>query len=449
MKLVKLYSCILFIAFYSLSPLNAFAYNNNHFYSSNDILFYDENGESTICSSTQLSGSDNKQKIYNFWISQGLTPEQAAGITGSMESEGGFSPFRQEEAQSWPNGGYGIAQFTGGQRTAVTNSLSSELGKTFTQYYLDEYGGGVSESNGYIPDDVPQDVNDSFLLGELNYLSSYTSSFSPSTIPVRVSGLEADYDLTVKSGEKLLDFIKTLSSAGDAAKAWTYLYEQPSNIKATAAERANNAEEILTEYGGGGSVAGSDNCIVGVGGLTFDQAKTLMEEYYNNRSQYFNSFWNQPGQSNQCTAFVYYFNTRFITTGTGSGDGKDVVDNLLSGFPNFYESADSSSLQPFSIFSLSNSGAGHTGVILGVESDGSIIVGEANVDIGSLNNASGLLDGQTIGDKSDTTKGIVSIERWESIDTWESAMASWNLTDPSFAAPNNGSDVAKKVQDSL
>lgn len=447
---LKLYSCLAVIIISAFVPLKAFAIDTG-FYSGNDILFY--NPTDTGCPSgsniTQLTGSDNRQKIYNYWISKGLTPAQSAGITGNMQAEGGFSPFRQENSQAWPNGGYGIAQFTGGQRVAVTEFLLKNLSSVFTQYYLNDYGGATLETNGFIPGGISQTVNDSFLLEELNYLSEYSSSFIPSTMPTRVSGLQSDYNITIESGVKLLDFIKTLSSASDVAKAWIYLYEQPGNIKANALVRATNAEQILTKYTGAG-VPGTNSCSsVSVGGLTYDQAKNMMKYYYDNRATYFNDFWNTSGQSVQCTAFSYYFNTRFITTGTGQGNGVDVTKNLISIFPNFYKSTTKDTLQPFSIFSLSHNTAGHTGVILGIESDGSVIVGEGNIDTSSLNEANGLIEKEVTGTRSDPIKGVVAAEHWKDIDSWINAMASWGLTNPTFASPVNEGDVISKVQASL
>ncbi len=238
------------------------------FYSANDIYFTDPCA--TACTSTaqtvaQLSGSDNEQKIYNFWVSQGLSPAQAAGITGSLQSESGFSPFRQQvdpttgQLMTWPTGGYGIAQFTGGQRVQATAALSADLKDVFTQYYLPTYGNGVTAATGFVPAGIPVTVNDQFLLSELNYLSGYIASFAPSTISERTSRLATDYNITIPTGQKLLDFLKTLTSAGDAAKAWTYLYEYPGNIAATAAARATNADAVLAKYSGGvtGCVSGS------------------------------------------------------------------------------------------------------------------------------------------------------------------------------------------------
>jgi len=230
-------------------------------YSGSNIWAYDPRVPlcSGTSSATSLVGTDNRQKIYNYWVSAGLSPAQAAGITGSLQAESGFSAFRQETTQTWPEGGYGIAQFTGGQRVAVTTALANTLGDTYTQNYIPKYGGGVTEATGFVPDGVSASVNDQFLLGELNYLNQYIASFAPSSIPARTSGLEKDYNLAVPSGTKLLDYIKTLTDTSDVAHAWTYLYEYPGKTKETAAARATNAVTILAKYSGGVSTGGGCN----------------------------------------------------------------------------------------------------------------------------------------------------------------------------------------------
>src|SRR5689334_18167388 len=53
--------------------------------------FYDPNATSESCSSSaNLVGSENAEKIYHFFISQGMQPYQAAGIMGNMQAESHF-----------------------------------------------------------------------------------------------------------------------------------------------------------------------------------------------------------------------------------------------------------------------------------------------------------------------------------------------------------------------
>src|ERR1700749_2126568 len=86
-----------------VNPLVAFATDGKYdyqFFSSNNIVIYDPadtGGGSPGSSTNTLSGSDNEQKIYNYWITAGYSPAQAAGITGSIQGESGFSAFRQQD----------------------------------------------------------------------------------------------------------------------------------------------------------------------------------------------------------------------------------------------------------------------------------------------------------------------------------------------------------------
>ncbi len=64
-----------------------------------------------------LTGSDNKEKIFNYFLGKGLSPVQAAGIDGNFGQESGWNP-------SSP-GGY-LAQWTGSRLTALQAFASKE-----------------------------------------------------------------------------------------------------------------------------------------------------------------------------------------------------------------------------------------------------------------------------------------------------------------------------------
>lgn len=82
-------------------------------------------GPSCVCtgSSTSLSGADNEEKSWNYLRAKGLTPEQAAGVMGNLKLESGFQPDNQENSQPWPNGGWGIAQWTAGRRDTLRDAV--------------------------------------------------------------------------------------------------------------------------------------------------------------------------------------------------------------------------------------------------------------------------------------------------------------------------------------
>lgn len=379
---------------------------DEQFYSSNDVLFY--NPCATSCSAntgTSVSGpitklrsknKNNAEKIFNFWIDAGLSAQQAAGITASIKHESGFSPFRQEMSQSWPAGGWGIAQFTGGQRSLATKYVQKEVGATmFEQYYVPKYGGAVLESKGFIPDGVPEEVNDAFLLAELNYLLEYSKSFEPSSIPTRVNLLKRDFNQEVPKNMSLYDYLKTVAQAPDVAAAWTYLYEFPGDIKATSEARASTASTILELYGSGIGTSCGGNLVAG--GMALDEAKKFMDEYKNNPSneKYIGGAGRDcpGGPLSNCVSFTVYFINKYTKIqgfgdGTTPGNGGEVVANIIARNPGI---DNGHSPRPYAIFSTpkgemmcGSTKCGHTGVILGVDTKKDVvIVGEAGCGAGA------------------------------------------------------------------
>lgn len=107
------------------------------YFSRNTIQFYDDRdcGDGGGSGSTTLNGSDNLEKIFNFFLSKGLTREQAAGAVGNISAESGGNPLAVEMLKGsglpiesrdpaslpvvsgWPNNqtrqpGWGIIQWT-------------------------------------------------------------------------------------------------------------------------------------------------------------------------------------------------------------------------------------------------------------------------------------------------------------------------------------------------
>lgn len=79
---------------------------------------------------TKLSGSDNKQKIWNFLtgnseppIALPLTAEQAAGVMGNIQSESGFDPGIQEHGSGI---GFGLIQWSFGRRTELEQAARAK-----------------------------------------------------------------------------------------------------------------------------------------------------------------------------------------------------------------------------------------------------------------------------------------------------------------------------------
>jgi len=397
-------AALLFVFSSFASTLNAIPVNaqeapaasgcDEAFYASNDVLFY--NPCSTTCSTnaggsgtaTAVRGANNGEKIFNYWVDVGMTPQQSAGITGSMFHEGSFSPFRQEISEAWPNGGWGIAQFTASQRDAAKAFVSAEIGQDlFNQYYKSDYSGFVFASTNYVPSGVPVEVNDKFLLAELNYLNDHIKSLKPNNI--RRDAYRRDFNQAVDASITLYDYLKKLTQPGDAATAWTYLYEYPGDIKTTATMRATEAVGILELYAGGTPASCGGN--LAAGGMDLEAAKKFMNEYKSNPSndQYIGGAARDcpGGPLSNCTSFSMYFvnkytNIQGMGKGSSSGNGSTVVANIISRNPNIENGKTPRAYAIFSTPSGSqmcgNVKCGHTGVILGVDTErGKVIVGEA------------------------------------------------------------------------
>jgi hypothetical protein len=76
----------------------------------------------SCCANGDLSGANNQQKAFNFFVQNGFTKEQAAGIVGNMISESSVEPGRKEGTNPGTvtnpsdvvefSGGWGIVQWT-------------------------------------------------------------------------------------------------------------------------------------------------------------------------------------------------------------------------------------------------------------------------------------------------------------------------------------------------
>jgi hypothetical protein len=242
----------------SSSPLNVFAeatYDPS-FYAQNDILFY--NPSDTSCASSggsvnQLSGSDNRQKIWNYLTARGLSNEQAAGVLGNIQSESGgtFSPTINEYSQTFPGGGYGIVQWTGGRRDNVLAALTSANPDLVAKYYNVDYSTYVKSytgaAQGFVSKSastgtlMPVADNDALLLTELNFLYQESTNRTVSSAAIaRTTG--------ASKGETEWDALKKQTTIQNASNLWVYSFEIPASIDQTAIARVTNGQKIYDMY---------------------------------------------------------------------------------------------------------------------------------------------------------------------------------------------------------
>lgn len=96
------------------------------------IGFYDIN-PAEVCggSATTLTGSDNEEKIWNYFQAQGLSAAQIAGIMGNIQQESGFDPDAIQnggDSQTPTGEGWGLIQWTPPSKALTDQSVSGVSG---------------------------------------------------------------------------------------------------------------------------------------------------------------------------------------------------------------------------------------------------------------------------------------------------------------------------------
>lgn len=348
---------------------------------------------------TALTGGTNDQKVWNFFIGQGLTPVAAAGVMGNLNLESGGSNFDPAVKQGFttnalpPSGdgatGYGIAQWTDRGRQAGLFKLIDAA--KLSKYYGSGYGNPDTDKN------IPVSDIDALLGIELNY------AWSTDSTPI--SGLK-----------------DALNAGSDTTATTTFFqntYERPASATASLGQRISYANSFLQQFGGGGGGGngGSSGTSCGssiLGGVSSTKdglawAEKFVSDTSSKYSTDFSSLKNQlvpagglttevmyvahhdhnaptcwgAADCGQCTAVSGWFINNMTTapgassdSPTAWGNGIEVVNNLKAkGVKTGTEP------QPFSIFSTNaySSNYGHTGLVLGVLSDGSVITLENNM----------------------------------------------------------------------
>lgn len=174
-------------------------------------------------SGVQLSGKDNGEKIFNFFVSKGLTPFQAAGIAGNMFHESGWEPQTAEglggqktSADEFMAGrggpGWGIVQFTPGSKfinptkaaKKDPNDLSVQLEFVWTQL----------QGKGPVPEE-----------------------------PIILKQIKA-----TKNVEEAVKAFQGTQGAGGQYRG----YERPADQAGSVPERTKKAKELLNAVGSGG-----------------------------------------------------------------------------------------------------------------------------------------------------------------------------------------------------
>ena len=355
------------------------------------IMFYDPDDNDTVggmscgtrgtSGSNTLVGNSTVQQIANFFIAQGFTPAQAAGIIGNAQQESGLWPLR------WSNGsGYwGLFQWDIGGREAGLKQKMIDAGyAAYTSEHRGAYGSANSEASQAIPPDVLADI----LRIQLEHAMSETRTFD---------------------GVGWVEQVKSTSSPEEAAEAFLVIFEgavattdaaktrernridfwQPAagRYYQETAERREHALEAVGQASG--------TCGLVAGGMTsVSEAQAWLDATgYNDFTNDIHSVYQLPGYNaaswcgfpgpkgsrTNCVGFSSYFirahtslAEAHFTLGQSPGNGIKVVSNLLAVAPNI---AYGTQPQPYSVFSqTSGSPEGHTGVVMGVDEERQIMV---------------------------------------------------------------------------
>ena len=96
--------------------------------------FYDPNAQpcQQPSATTILVGTDNEEKIWNFFVGQGLSGQATAGIMGNLQQESTFDPSAHQTAGAWAdmsnnyNEAVGLFQWDGGNRPQMIKAAESQ-----------------------------------------------------------------------------------------------------------------------------------------------------------------------------------------------------------------------------------------------------------------------------------------------------------------------------------
>ncbi len=354
------------------------------FYSSNDVLFYNPcsattcggaagSGSLTGAAPSALIGASNEEKVWNYFIARGLTPIGAAGAMGNMQQESsGFDPWAGEHGSSGNldkgrlNTGFGLIQWT--------NTGGDSQGRRYdVMKYLEDNGVALNASD-------PSQL-DNALLYELNFL--WDGEYKSLTWQDQVNAEQS------VEGDPSRSYSEDNTGNG-SAMVFHKLVERSGDGTEGKQERIDSAKAFLTQFEG---TASAGSCSASAEGLNFDQAVTLAKKVADNYDGIFcgdgsikNAFY-CGWDSGYCTAgaaFMAVITAPDPAAVPGIPNGVDVADRLVSSNPEVYTSVnpDGSNLQPFSVWSFGAGGAsgqpGHTGTIVGVGKDGSVVTFETN-----------------------------------------------------------------------
>lgn len=209
--LQRIFVCMMAFLIPSLSVISTYALSEETLdrYAASNILFYDPDGGTSTCSGGSyvdgpipLMGTTPEEKIWS-GLTTFLTPEQAAGVMGNMQSESGFNPAQHEIGMMkkyWKPGfalnentnisyGLGLVQWSFGRRAGMYNFVygsNSSLVEYFNnpEKYSPDYWSGsdfINAAGEEAFDDLVS-LELQYLKDELNNNSNYRGLLETTTV---------------------------------------------------------------------------------------------------------------------------------------------------------------------------------------------------------------------------------------------------------------------------
>jgi len=438
------------------------------FYSNNDILGY--NPEDSTCGTVDSAASAS-----GYLASKGISSNTADAIKATFT---GKTPF---DTSDFNSGSYGIIPLPYGTlRTQFETNLKAAHPDLYDTYYnaaADTSKASVGDSNIFLNgqlDVLYNWANTTTLSGIDNIDDRMTqadtayTNYSSSTTAVRIF-YQSDGTTLIYSDMKANTVLDALSEIGGQqaqALAWMYLWT-PDYKSITTAQVKTVLDSLSVDSTDSESSSGCASA--GEGGLDFEQAKALVKKYIQTVNTDLQSlpelsfFWSgnsggcTPGTcDDECTTFVGWFGVKFSPTGTlksaARGNGVDKAGYMAADNPSLYTSTtDTSQITPYTVWSFgkgsSNGEPGHTGVIVGVGDDGSVITAEGNWNRGNSDNSYSF--GTKGGATASRDDGVASAKQWASIDDFISSMKASGYTFNSFAVPTDPTTIGQKLSDWL
>lgn len=315
---------------------------------------------------TSLVGESNPERVWNYFIARGLTPVAAAGSMGNIEKESGFNPWIVESTGV----GFGLIQWSFERRTAVEAALRAAGITSYTD---------ANEQEG--------------LLIQLNYLwDEQTEAFTLLNAETTVEGNTA-----IASYNGRFSHQRAESQVGNGSTMLFHALIERSGDVPTEADRIggygvlthriDSAKKYLELYGGNSSAGGQ--CSVGQGGLTFDQAKALMDWYIEQGagggqltiSDVCNPWGTGFGECYAWASFISHYilgGACESNSWSAPGIAHSLINNASESNTKWQEVKEEN-LQPFTVISHGDmTGDQHVMVVLGIQ-DGEIIFTDLNV----------------------------------------------------------------------